>query len=98
MGLGGAPERPGQEPEGEGPCQGGGQGHKGCALRSRSVLPGGVWREGLGRNGGGMGWSPIPCPTGPILKGEAEGETAPPKALTVSGPPAPGAGVDGKGA
>lgn len=46
-----------------------GTGAQGCALRPRSVLPAGVWREGLGRNGGGMGWSPIPVPQAPSSRG-----------------------------
>lgn len=97
-GLGAAPEGPGQEPKGERPCEGLATGQKGCALRSGRVpacwgVEGGAWQERSGE-----GWRPTPCPTGPILKGEAQGETEPPKALTVSGPPAPGAGVDEKGA
>lgn len=56
-------------------------------------VEGGAWQEWRGH-----GLEPHSLSHSPILKGEAEGETAPPKALTVSGPPAPGAGVDGKGA
>lgn len=97
MGLGGAPERPGQEPEGEGPCQGGDRGTGLCSeVQERPAcwgVEGGAWQEWRGH-----GLEPHSCPTGPVLKGEAEGETAPPKALTASGSPAPGAGVDGKGA